>query len=194
VVTPAPPDLAACAAAQVSISGQALVFVVRTSSWSIIARAGLYTYIAFFGAQVPHFPGPPGQSILLIAWRARRVMQCLFWPSSVSRFSQDSCSCAVSVPDAVCPACCVPQVGSTLIAGFGFAGYTHPRDEWGVSNAKFTQLSNGHGPPFLGGSTVPLAGTEGAYTASVIGCTCAPSPACHCFRGLGVGVRLAFTL
>ena len=38
---------------QVSISGQALVFVVRTSSWSIMSRAGLYTYIAFFAAQVP---------------------------------------------------------------------------------------------------------------------------------------------
>ena len=40
---------------QVSISGQALVFVVRTSQWSIISRAGLYTYIAFFAAQV-RFP------------------------------------------------------------------------------------------------------------------------------------------
>ena len=37
---------------QVSISGQALVFVVRTASWSPISRAGLFTYIAFFGAQV----------------------------------------------------------------------------------------------------------------------------------------------
>ena len=37
---------------QVSISGQALVFVVRTSGWSIISRAGLLTYVAFFAAQV----------------------------------------------------------------------------------------------------------------------------------------------
>ncbi|DBA75013.1 TPA: hypothetical protein ACH3X1_010354 [Trebouxia sp. C0004] len=36
----------------VSISGQAMVFVVRTMSWSLIARAGLWTYIAFFLAQV----------------------------------------------------------------------------------------------------------------------------------------------
>lgn len=36
---------------QVSISGQALVFVVRTISWSFMSRAGSLTYIAFFGAQ-----------------------------------------------------------------------------------------------------------------------------------------------
>ena len=35
-----------------SISGQALVFVVRTSSWSLISRAGMLTYVAFFAAQV----------------------------------------------------------------------------------------------------------------------------------------------
>ncbi len=29
-----------------------MVFVVRTMSWSLIARAGLWTYIAFFLAQV----------------------------------------------------------------------------------------------------------------------------------------------
>lgn len=37
---------------QVSISGQAVVFVVRTMSHSLIARAGAWTYIAFFLAQV----------------------------------------------------------------------------------------------------------------------------------------------
>ena len=36
---------------QVSVSGQALVFVVRTSGWSLTSRAGLFTYIAFFAAQ-----------------------------------------------------------------------------------------------------------------------------------------------
>ena len=40
------------AALQVSISGQGLVFVVRTVKYSIFQRAGLYTYIAFFCAQV----------------------------------------------------------------------------------------------------------------------------------------------
>ncbi|KAK9905489.1 hypothetical protein WJX75_000844 [Coccomyxa subellipsoidea] len=99
---------------QVSISGQALVFVVRTSSWSIMSRAGLYTYVAFFAA----------------------------------------------------------QVGSTLIAAIGFAAYTHPRDPWSFNGpAKFTQLSNGHGPAFFGNSVVPIHGTEGEFTASVIGCT-----------------------
>lgn len=40
------------AAAQVSISGQALVFVVRTQKWSILAPAGVATYLAFIMAQV----------------------------------------------------------------------------------------------------------------------------------------------
>jgi hypothetical protein len=67
------------------------------------------------------------------------------------------------------------QVGSTLIAAFGFAAYTHPRPEWSVTGGgKFTQLSDGHGPPFLGSSNVPIYNTEGVYTASVIGCTCEP--------------------
>ncbi|KAK9833068.1 hypothetical protein WJX74_006281 [Apatococcus lobatus] len=38
--------------AQVSISGQALVFVVRTQGYSLFSRAGLLTYIAFSLAQV----------------------------------------------------------------------------------------------------------------------------------------------
>ncbi|KAK9868410.1 hypothetical protein WJX84_005277 [Apatococcus fuscideae] len=37
---------------QVSVSGQALVFVVRTQSWSLMSRAGLLTYIAFTLAQI----------------------------------------------------------------------------------------------------------------------------------------------
>ena len=37
---------------QISISGQALVFVVRTADWSLLSRAGTLTYIAFILAQV----------------------------------------------------------------------------------------------------------------------------------------------
>ena len=37
---------------QVSISGQAVVFVVRTIQWSPLAVAGRLTYIAFVLAQV----------------------------------------------------------------------------------------------------------------------------------------------
>ena len=37
---------------QVSFSGQAVVFVVRTMSYSLASRAGLWTYVAFFLAQV----------------------------------------------------------------------------------------------------------------------------------------------
>ena len=67
---------------------------------------------------------------------------------------------------------CWAQVGSTLIAAIGFAAYTHPRKPWSFDGpAKFTQLSNGHGPAFFGNSVVPIHGTEGEFTASVIGCT-----------------------
>ncbi|KAK9838144.1 hypothetical protein WJX81_003766 [Elliptochloris bilobata] len=37
---------------QVSISGQALVFVVRDQRWSLMTRAGAWTYGAFFAAQI----------------------------------------------------------------------------------------------------------------------------------------------
>lgn len=40
------------ACSQVSISGQAVVFVVRCTGWSLTSRAGILTYAAFFGAQV----------------------------------------------------------------------------------------------------------------------------------------------
>lgn len=41
-----------CPSEQVSISGQALVFVVRTERVWFLSRAGLLTYAAFFIAQV----------------------------------------------------------------------------------------------------------------------------------------------
>lgn len=63
-------------------------------------------------------------------------------------------------------------MGSTLIAACGFAAYTHPRSAWAFDGpAKFVQLSNGHQPAFFGNSVVPIHGTEGESTASVIGCT-----------------------
>lgn len=42
--------------AQVSVSGQALVFVVRNQGWSLTQRAGNLTYIAFVLAQVSFIP------------------------------------------------------------------------------------------------------------------------------------------
>lgn len=49
---------------QISISGQALVFVVRTAEWSLLSRAGTLTYIAFILAQV---------GARLILWGLRRA-------------------------------------------------------------------------------------------------------------------------
>ena len=55
-LTSCPPGLAHM---QVSISGQALVFVVRTQGYSIVNKAGGLTYAAFILAQVltHHSPG-----------------------------------------------------------------------------------------------------------------------------------------
>lgn len=96
---------------QVSVSGQALVFVVRTMAFSWISVAGMWTYIAFLGAQF----------------------------------------CA------------------TLIAVFGFNGYTFPPNP--IENCQFCTLSSGGFNPFFAKKEVPIYGTEAVNTASVIGCT-----------------------
>ncbi|KAL4418761.1 hypothetical protein ABPG77_005772 [Micractinium sp. CCAP 211/92] len=96
---------------QVSISGQAVVFVVRTVKHSFLSRAGTLTYVAFFAA----------------------------------------------------------QLASTLISLFGFNGYESPRG--GVSDCQFCTLSSGGYNPFWSSRKAPVYGTEGAFTASVIGCT-----------------------
>lgn len=94
---------------QVSISGQALVFVVRTQDWSLMARAGTLTYIAFIFA----------------------------------------------------------QIGSTLIAIFGFGGYEEPPQAF--DDCEFCTLSNLKEVQYFH-SIVPIGLTESAFTASVIGC------------------------
>jgi H+-transporting ATPase len=104
--------------AQVSISGQALVFVTRSQfkEWSPASRAGALTYFAFFGAQVL----------------------------------------------------------SSIIAALGFNGYSPPPEQWAVERGQLTarQMANGGMLPvqFFDGA-VPLYGTEGRFTASVLGCT-----------------------
>jgi H+-transporting ATPase len=95
---------------QVSVSGQALVFVVRTQDWSLMSRAGSLTYIAFVLAQL--------------------------------------CATAISL--------------------FGFDGYTEPRYQF--TDCSFCQLHSGGDIPFFSG-IVPIALTESAYSASVVGCT-----------------------
>lgn len=94
---------------QVSVSGQALVFVVRTVSHSLFSRAGGWTYVAFL----------------------------------------------------------VAQFFSTLIAVFGFNGYTFPPDA--IDDCQMCQLSSGGYNPFFNKREVPITGTESQFTASVIG-------------------------
>ena len=60
------------------------------------------------------------------------------------------------------------QIGSTLIAALGFAGYAFPR--YNFEECSFCQLSNHKDVPFFNGM-VPIALTESAFSASVIGCT-----------------------
>lgn len=101
---------------QVSISGQALVFVVRTVSHSFLNKAGRATYLAFLFA----------------------------------------------------------QTASSLIAIFGFNGYESPRD--GIKDCRLCTLAHadesvGGNIPFWSAREAPTAGTEGAFTASVLGCT-----------------------
>lgn len=96
--------------AQVSISGQALVLVVRNQKYSLAQVAGLATYLAFILA----------------------------------------------------------QIGSTLIAVFGFGGYVPPRDR--VEDCQFCTYSDYTPVKFFPSKEVPIEGTESRYTASVIGC------------------------
>ena len=96
---------------QVSVSGQALVFVVRCVSHSFFSLAGTWTYGAFV----------------------------------------------------------VAQLLSTLIAIFGFNGYDHPRDP--LIDCQFCSLSSYGDHPFFASRKVPVAETESAFTASVLGCT-----------------------
>ena len=68
---------------QVSISGQALVFVVRTQDWSLMARAGTLTYVAFILAQVPLVFDYPalGVSTLVCNTLPLQRLSCIFLPS-----------------------------------------------------------------------------------------------------------------
>lgn len=51
----------------------------------------------------------------------------------------------------------------------GFGGYAPPPD--GISSCQLCQDSTLKFPTFWPSRTVPTAGTEGRFTASVIGCT-----------------------
>jgi H+-transporting ATPase len=94
---------------QVSVSGQALVFVVRCVSHSFTNRAAGLTYAAFL----------------------------------------------------------VAQLLATIISVFGFNGYETPPGP--LKDCVFCTMSDGSDNPFYSANEVPVAGTEAAYTASVIG-------------------------
>ena len=67
------------------------------------------------------------------------------------------------------PSGCLPaQVAATLISALGFGGYSHPKG--GFSDCQFCRLGRNDKWPIAFDGTVPLAGTEAEFTASVIGC------------------------
>ena len=96
---------------QVSVTGQAVVFVVRTAAHSLFSMAGPLTYMAFFFA----------------------------------------------------------QAAATLLAALGMNGYDSPRDP--LKDCQFCTLSSNGDHPFFSSRKVPVAETESAFTASVLGCT-----------------------
>jgi H+-transporting ATPase len=61
------------------------------------------------------------------------------------------------------------QVASTLIAAMGFGGYAPPPDN--IKPCLLCRDSHLSYPTFWASKAVPVAGTEGRYNASVIGCT-----------------------
>ena len=60
------------------------------------------------------------------------------------------------------------QLGSTLIAIFGFSGYTPPRYKFDFP--RFSTYSNGKAITFWTNPEAPIGLTESVYTASVLGC------------------------
>ncbi len=78
------------------------------------------------------------------------------------------------------------QVGSTLIAGLGFGGYSFPD---GFTGGKFVQLSNGRNPLFLAasGNKVPRANTEAEFVQSIIGCGYESRPFLRAVECIGTG-------
>lgn len=60
------------------------------------------------------------------------------------------------------------QIGSTLIAVFGFSGYTFPRYRFNFP--LFATYSNGNAIQFFTNPVVPIGLTESVYGASVLGC------------------------
>lgn len=64
---------------------------------------------------------------------------------------------------------CRVQIASTLIAAFGFGGY--PLPPGGIYDCSLCANSQGWHPQFWPRGFVPVAGSEGRFVASVIGCT-----------------------
>ena len=142
------------------------MFVVRTVKYSVFQRAGLYTYIAFFCAQVCSRCGslPRWSRLQQISFSCvplpcmvpacRRLQlqisascqQHLALLASIAFPHSRASSCAYLATSALHEACCSSpailsclQILASIIAGIGFGGYDYPVD--GFGNCQFCRLS-----------------------------------------------------
>ncbi len=143
---------------QVSVSGQALVFVVRHQGWSIIQRAGTLTYAAFFLAQL-------GATCIGVFG---------FGGYNVPRYDFSDCQfCGLSTGG---------KVRAVAAARDCLRRPSQPLppldDARGVATERLPLplplCAHRAAPaqvPFFNSGKVPRAQTESEFTASVIGCT-----------------------
>ena len=142
-----------------------------------MARAGLWTYIAFFLAQVNAFDCATFLDLALesfcchLQWlhdlAAVCATMCLprrdMSPSSLEFAASLSCKSML-------------QVFSTVIAAFGFNGYGYPTEPHNnaFENCEFCQYAyknTAGGYPAFFSRKVPQARTENVFIESTIGCT-----------------------
>ncbi len=165
-----------------------MVFVVRTMSWSLIARAGLWTYIAFFLAQVrlcSHIEPLAGPACPSLCPRCGFVHGgCTVEPRTALSFiihrsvlgAVTEVAATAGVKSQMNHINWTVQVFSTVIAAFGFNGYDYPDKPHNSSFDKcefcrYAYKTTPGGYPKFFSRKVPQARTENMYIDSTIGCT-----------------------
>ena len=169
-----------------------MVFVVRTMSWSLIARAGLWTYIAFFLAQVgllhpyralcPFLC--PGCGFVHGGCAVEQVLNCTFigmhglvlGAVAGAAATAGNKSCLLLKFFYMATEFWTVQVFSTVIAAFGFNGYDYPNKPHNNSFdncllCRYAYKTTPGGYPKFFSRKVPQARTENMYIDSTIGCT-----------------------
>lgn len=97
-----------------------------------------------------------------LAWRICSLQTSI---TAISYFTLRFCLLLLLLPQTC------TQAASTLIAALGFGGYAPPPAAESLQPCSLCATSLGHHPAFWPSGRVPIAGTEGRFIASVIGCT-----------------------